>query len=242
MKHYIGCSGFYYADWKEKFYPKDLSKKEWLPFYAENFNTVEINNTFYKMPVKKDLQNWKDKTPFDFKFTVKANRYFTHQKKLKIDGDFTEQLINFTDSVRTLESKLGCILWQLPRNLHKDLTKLEKWCDTVDKRSRHVIEFRHQSWFDNDVYEILEKYGTIFCIISAPNNLPEDAVSTAQTAYLRFHGKKEWYRYFYSDEELREWKKRIGALKDVDELYAYFNNDYGANAVENAKTLRSLLD
>jgi uncharacterized protein YecE (DUF72 family) len=113
METFIGCSGFHYADWKKKFYPEDLPKKKWLAYYAEHFNSVEINNTFYKMPVEKLLLDWKEKTPRGFKFTIKANRYFTHQKKLKVDADFHNSFQPFTETLNALEDRLGCVLWQL---------------------------------------------------------------------------------------------------------------------------------
>lgn len=241
MNYNIGCSGFYYTDWKKKFYPDGLSQKDWLPFYAEHFNTVEINNTFYRMPVEKNLLSWKNKTPADFKFTIKANRFFTHDKKLIVDEEFNRQIQILNNTLNVLDDKLGCILWQIPGSIHNNLTVLRHWCDTVDKSKQNVIEFRHTSWFTDDVYEMLHNYKIAFCMISAPGNLPEATVATAPTAYLRMHGKQKWYRYFYSDDELHEWEKRIKSLTGVENMYVYFNNDYDANAVKNAKKLSDLL-
>ncbi len=240
MENYIGCSGFYYSDWKSKFYPEDLPKKKWLEYYSEHFNTVEINNTFYKMPEKKDLDKWKTHTPPDFKFTLKANRYFTHQKKLHVDDDFKEQFHNFMELAHGMENKLGSVLWQLPGNLHKNLEKLNDFCGLLNKDNLHVIEFRHESWFDEDVYDLLTENKVALCVISAPGNLPEVSKATSKLAYLRLHGKKDWYRYHYSEKELKAWEERLKKLKNVNELFVYFNNDYNANAVENAKTLKSL--
>ncbi len=242
MKTYIGCSGFHYSDWKKKFYPEDLPKKNWLEFYAEQFNTVEINNTFYKMPEEKDLKKWKETTPASFQFTLKANRYFTHQKKLNIDDDFKDRFSSFMDAASVMDKKLGCILWQLPRNQHKDVSKIESLGKLLNDTSHHVIEFRHESWFDEEVYGALSDYKLSFCILSAPDKLPEETLATSKVAYLRLHGKKDWYRYNYSDNELKTWHKRLKGLKNVTELYVYFNNDYEAHAVENAKTLKSYFE
>lgn len=242
MKKYIGCSGYHYADWKKKFYPEDLKKNEWLEYYAKHFNTVEINNTFYKMPEKKDLKKWTDNTPDDFRFTLKANRFFTHQKKLKIDDTFKERFDTFMDLANGMEEKLGCILWQLPGNLHKHVEKLEALFKLTGKNNMHVFEFRHESWFDDEVFDVLSDNDATYCILSAPDDLPETVKSTSKIAYLRLHGKDEWYNYHYSDDELKNWKSRLDKLKNVDELFVYFNNDQHANAAKNAQSLKSLYE
>ncbi len=242
MKIFIGCSGYSYKDWKGKFYPEDLSQDEWLSFYAKKFNTVEINNTFYKFPEEETLTKWLKQTPAKFRFSIKANRFFTHLKKFNVDNSFIEKLDNFQAALKPLKDKVACILWQLPGNLHKNISKLESFCRKMDSNFNHVIEFRHKSWFAEDVYEVLKKKNVAFCILSAPENLPEDIIVTHKTAYVRFHGKDEWYDYLYSENELKEWKKRFSELKNIDHLFVYFNNDKHGNAVKNAFTLMSLLD
>ncbi len=242
MKTYIGCSGFYYSGWRNKFYPEKLPKKEWLTYYSEHFSTVEINNTFYKMPEEKNFREWMDKTPSDFKFTIKSNRYFTHQKKLVVDDDFRDRFHSFDDTLKVLGSKLGCVLWQLPGNLHRNEEKLEAFLSLLDARTHHVIEFRHVSWFDDSIYSLLEKHKISSCMLSAPGNLPEDVIATTGTAYMRFHGKSRWYNYHYSEDEIESWYKRLKVLKDVDRLYIYFNNDNNAWAVENARMLDKLFN
>lgn len=240
MKKYIGCSGFHYEDWQKKFYPEDLPSEKWLEYYADRFNTVEINNTFYNMPTTDDLKKWRDQTPDGFKFTVKGNRFFTHMKKLNMDSDFTVSLSKFQDTVHTLNSKLGCILWQLPGNLHKDVKKLDSFSEALDMSINHVFEFRHESWFTKKIFNLLEDNELAYCILSAPEGLPDKVKATAKTAYARFHGKTEWYDYHYDDDELKNWKERLDNLEGVDELYVYFNNDPNAWSVENAGKLKDL--
>lgn len=241
MDLYIGCSGFHYNDWVGKFYPEKLPKKAWLEYYARHFNTVEINNTFYRMPEEKTILDWKSKTPASFKFTIKANRFFTHRKNLVTDSDFRERFYEFTDTAGKLGDKLGCILWQLPGNLSRNTGKLEKFCQLLDRSITHVIEFRHISWFEKEIHDLLSAYGVSWCMLSAPDPLPEDVVVTSATAYMRFHGKSSWYRYHYHTGELDEWSHKLREVKGTGAMYIYFNNDYQAWAIDNATYLRSIL-
>ncbi len=237
MRNYIGCSGFTYDHWKGSFYPEDLPKKKWLEFYAEHFDTVEINASFYHLPKEKTLDNWYDRVPGNFRFTLKGSRFITHQKKL---NDVEEPVKTFYDLASRLKGKLGCILWQLPGNQHKDLQKLRSFCDTLSSDFKNVIEFRHNSWFDEEVYEILHDYQIICSILSAPGGLSEEAIETADTAYIRFHGKTSWYKYNYSEQELQDWVQRLRKLK-VRQVYGYFNNDYETYAPRNADRFCQLL-
>ncbi|MGM0739449.1 MAG: DUF72 domain-containing protein [Bacteroidota bacterium] len=238
MKHHVGCSGFNYDDWKEVFYPKDIRKKDWLEYYATRFDTVEINSTFYHLPKEKTLDNWYDRTPGNFRFTLKGSRFITHQKKL---NDPQEPVKKFQGLAARLKGKLGCILWQLPGNQTKDIGKLDTFCRTLGGDFRNVIEFRHNSWFDQEVYDVMNNYDVSFCMISAPGELREDAVKTSDLAYLRFHGKEEWYKYLYSEKELKDWAEKIRQL-NAQQVYAYFNNDQDANAPRNAADFRKILD
>ncbi|MFO7923039.1 MAG: DUF72 domain-containing protein [Bacteroidales bacterium] len=240
MNLYIGCSGYNYPEWKEVFYPEDLSEDQWLKYYSSHFNTVEINNTFYSFPKEPYLKKWLKETPDEFRFSIKANRYFTHLKKLKIDEQFIERLDEFSKTLNAVSKKVDCILWQLPGNLHKDIDKLKAFCRKLNHEIEHVIEFRHASWFDKAVYNVLRDEDVTYCIISGPNGLPEDQVVTSKVVYMRFHGKSTWYNYLYTDSELKEWKKRFDKLSGVKSLYIYFNNDQHGNAVKNAGKLRSL--
>jgi uncharacterized protein YecE (DUF72 family) len=233
MKTLIGCSGYSYNDWKGNFYPGDLPQNQWLSFYASKFNTVEINNTFYKFPQKESLEKWLSQTPAHFRFSIKAHRFFTHLKKFNVDEAFIEKLNNFQAALKPLKEKAGCVLWQIPGNLHKNIPKLESFCQKLDQDYTHALELRHTSWFDEEVYAILKEYNIICCTISAPGNLPEDLIVTHKTiAYVRFHEKKEWYDYLYSEEELKHWKKRLDHLRNTDQLFIYFNNDKHGNAIK----------
>ncbi|GAA0894631.1 DUF72 domain-containing protein [Fulvivirga kasyanovii] len=238
MKNYhIGCSGFYYNDWAGKFYPEDLNKKKWLEYYAEKFDTVEINNSFYRMPKETTVQGWYDRTPKDFLFTLKGSRYVTHVKRLK---DPKESVAYFYHLADILKEKLGSILWQLPPSLKMDKERLTGFCKALSTDYKNVIEFRHTSWFNEEVYDILRKYKVAYCIISAPGDLPEDTVTTTDFAYIRFHGKTDWYDYNYSEEQLSHWKGQIEKL-EAKEVFVYFNNDYNIRAVENGLLLKELL-
>ncbi len=237
MAYYVGCSGYHYKDWRGKFYPEDLKKEKWLEYYAEHFNTVEINNTFYQIPEKKTLKEWVKITPDGFRFTVKGSRYITHMKKLK---DPEEHLDNFYDGIEPIKEKTGVILWQLPGNLHKNEEKIENFCRLLDRDFLNVIEFRHSSWFTEDIYNLLAGYDVITCSLSAPDDLPEFLEDRTKKVYLRFHGKEEWYKYKYSEEELEGWADRMKRSRAKD-YYVYFNNDVGANSVENALMLKEVL-
>ncbi|HDJ32916.1 MAG TPA: DUF72 domain-containing protein [Bacteroidetes bacterium] len=245
MKCYIGCSGFYYSDWKGKFYPENLPRTKWLEYYADHFPAVEINNTFYNMPGEKELAAWKDRTPPHFRFAVKAHRFFTHMKKLKTDGPFRQRLGEFLHSLDALDDKLACVLWQLPANLHGNLLKLENFAGMLDKNYVHVLEFRHPSWFNPHVYDLMRDAGLAFCMLSAPGDLPEEVQVTAPLAYVRFHGKNRWYDHFYGEDELENWKEKLKRMEKEhhpETLYAFFNNDMHAHAAKNARTLASLLN
>lgn len=233
----IGCSGYYYKDWKGKFYPPKLPQKEWLPFYAQHFSTVEINNTFYRFPREPMFERWREITPADFKFTLKGNRYVTHIKKLK---NVEEDIMKFYDVATVLEDKVSSILWQFPPYLSRDDELLKKFCSSLSSYIPQVIEFRHTTWFAEEVYDVLQKYEVAYCIISAPGDLPEDIKITSSLAYIRFHGKQDWYNYKYSSEEMAEWANKISAI-DAKQILVYFNNDWNVNAVENGLQLMDLL-
>lgn len=238
IKTYIGCSGYHYDDWQGPFYPEGMKKEEWLSFYAEKFNSVEINNSFYNIPDKSTLKSWKERTPEEFRFTLKGSRYITHMKKLK---DPEPHVKKFLKGIEPLADKTGCILWQLPGNLHVNLEKLENFCQALSHDFIHVMEFRHNSWFIEKTYDILSGYDHMAgCSLSAPGDLPENLLDIHHVAYIRFHGKGEWYNYHYSKKELQAWKNKITS-SDTRQLFAYFNNDVNAHAPENAGTFKDMI-
>lgn len=238
METFIGCSGYYYNHWKGPFYPATLPKKQWLSFYAQHFNTVEINNTFYKMPQEKTLRNWVELTPPDFVFSLKGFRNITHLKKLAYDATLLDDLNQFLHTAAALKDKSGPILWQLPPSLKMDIPKLEKFCSLLSHDFQHVFEFRDVSWWTQEVYDVLEKYRHCLCIVSAPGKIPEVIKATSETAYVRFHGKNSWYDDNYSDEDLNLWKQQLELLP-VQKMYVFFNNDINVYSVYNGQYLAS---
>jgi len=237
MTNYIGCSGFSYDDWKGEFYPEDVPKKKWLEYYAKKFNSVEINSSFYHLPKEKTLKDWHERVPGNFRFTLKGSRFVTHMKKLNQTG---EAVKNFYERAAFLKGKLGCILWQLPGNQHKDTEKLKKFCKVLSSDFRNVIEFRHNSWYDPEVYDVMRQKGVIFCVISAPVGLSEEAMKTAGPVYMRFHGRGDWYRHLYTQEELKHWARKLNEL-EPEKIFAYFNNDFRAYAPRNAAMFKDLI-
>ncbi|WZL88558.1 DUF72 domain-containing protein [Salinimicrobium sp. 3283s] len=236
MKVHIGCSGYNYKDWRGAFYPQKMAQRKWLEHYSAIFDTVEINNTFYRFPREKGLHTWKATVGKNFQFTLKGHRYITHRKKLK---DVTQSVKDFESLARLLKQNLGCILWQLPPNLHRNDEKLREFCKTLDPTLKNVLEFRHDSWYDEGVFDILKEHNIIFSSISSPE-FPEELITTGKTGYLRFHGTgKDWYDYLYSKDELKEWHKKI-MDSGLKEIYIYFNNDIHAHAPKNAKQLKEL--
>lgn len=234
MTSYLGCSGWYYWHWRDSFY-EGIGKSKWFDHYASTFNTVELNSTFYRFPKESTVKGWYRKAPKDFVYTLKANRAITHTKKFK----GTKRLVkDFYKVADVLEEKLGCILFQLPPSVHYKEKKLMEILDQLDKEKKNAIEFRHSSWWNADVYEEMKKNDAIFCIVSAPN-LAEDFVKTAHDIYVRFHGKR-WYRYDYSEEELRTYSDSIEKVR-ARNIWCYFNNDFNAYSVSNCKSLRHLL-
>lgn len=232
----VGCSGWIYPHWAGLFYPEDLPQREWFDFYAKVFNTVEVNATFYRFPTEKMVRAWYRKGPEGFLFTLKAFRGITHLRKFQ----GTEELVRrFYAMGEELWEKLGGFLFQLPPSLKYNRDFLLRILDQLDPRFSNTLEFRHASWFTEEVAEILRERGVAMCIVSAPN-LPEYVVATASHAFVRFHGKGAWYAYRYSMRELRTWAERIKSLP-VERVFIYFNNDWNAWAPENALQLEELL-
>lgn len=231
----IGTSGWYYNHWLERFYPAGLPKQKWFEYYAEHFDTVELNNTFYHLPKRQSVKRWHRLAPERFLYSVKANRYITHIKRLK---DSAEALERFFEIAEILAEKFGPVLYQLPPSLHKDLDLLEEFIKLLPKERPGVFEFRHKSWFSEDTFGLLRQSGVGFCIHDMPG-IPTPRVITADIIYIRFHGPTGRYEGNYSNSALQSWADWIKEhIKRARSIYAYFNNDIDANAVRNAKTLK----
>jgi len=235
---YVGTSGWHYDHWRERFYPHKLGKPGWLDFYARHFSTVELNNSFYRLPSEAAFANWRDVSPANFSFAVKVSRFITHIKRLK---NVEEAVETFMSRAKILEEKLGPLLYQLPPNMHRDDERLESFLAILPRGLKHVVEFRHESWLDEGVFEILRQYNTGLCVFDMPS-LRCPLVATADFAYIRFHGSEGLYYSCYSDDELADWAKRLADLAtSLKAVYIYFNNDAEAFAVRNAITLRGYL-
>jgi uncharacterized protein YecE (DUF72 family) len=234
----IGTSGWYYDHWKEVFYPAGLAKSKWFEHYAQHFDTVEVNNTFYHLPKEKTLQRWYEIAPKGFLYVVKANRYITHIKKLK---DASEPLERFFERVNLLKGKLGPILYQLPPSLHKDLDLLGDFIKLLPRRKTAVFEFRHQSWYENDTYDLLRKLGVGFCIHDMPGKESPHIV-TNDVIYVRFHGTTGRYAGNYPESTLQDWAEWLrNQTQKARTIYAYFNNDIHGHAIKNAQQLKELM-
>ena len=238
---FIGTSGWHYSHWANGvFYPEGLSQNKWLQYYIKFFNSVELNVSFYRLPAKKTFENWNKRTPKNFYFIAKGSRFITHIKRLK---DCKEYLALFFANLIGLKDKLACVLWQLPPGLKKDKVRLESFLKLLkDKRSlktKHAFEFRHVTWFDNQIYDLLKEYN--FCLCIADSDFwPCVKELTANFIYLRFHGRGGLYSGNYSNKELEEWAYFAKGTKR--DIFTFFNNDAYGYAVKNALRFRELLE
>ena len=201
MQMFVGTSGYSYKQWKGNFYPEDLSDKEFLKFYGTKLNSVEINNTFYRLPNENVMRNWANQVPDEFAFSVKASQRITHMKRLKDVGDETEYLIRVA---RALGEKLGVLLFQLPPDMKKDSARLETFFKLLSGDVKVAFEFRHESWFDDETFNLLRANNSSLCIADVDDEgLQVPFVSTADWGYLRLR------RENYSPAELKKWFKKV---------------------------------
>jgi uncharacterized protein YecE (DUF72 family) len=235
---HIGCSGWVYRHWKGGFYPTDLPQKRWFERYASEFDTVEINASFYRVPLASTFEGWRDKAPPGFRYAVKVNRFITHMKKLL---DCEQPLADFIALARLLGPTLGPLLYQLPPSLHKDLPRLEAFLQRLPADLGQVVEFRNRSWYDEDVLALLDRHGVGF-VTHDLLGLISPRWASGRTAYVRFHGTGGKYRGRYSDEQMRGWAdwllEQCAAGRSA---WAYFNNDIGGDAIEDARTLKAMV-
>ena len=231
----IGCSGWNYADWRGTFYPQRAPQRRWLELYAERFDTVEVNTTFYRLPKRDAVAAWVDQTPEGFAFSVKASRYLTHIKRLT---DLTDGVARFYERIEPLieAQRLGPVLWQLPGNFHRDDQRLHDWLQALPG-GLHTIEFRHPSWFAAPVMRALRAHGVALTIGDHPERPFQTHQATADWRFVRFHYGARGRACNYSESELRGWGHRIAQWRRRHAVWAYFNNDWRGFAPANAAFL-----
>lgn len=234
MVYSIGCSGFHYKHWKGDFYPKDLPEKKWFEFYCGFFNTLELNVTFYRFPRLSVLEKWHQKSPENFLFSVKAPRVITHYKKLHGAASMIQEFYKTVD--QGLKEKIGCILFQFPPNFVFSETRLEQIISSLNHSYKNVVEFRHVSWWQKEVYDVLGKHRIGFCGMNHPD-FPDDIIGNTPHLYHRMHGATQLYASNYSKEELDDFANKVRSTPGIKEAYIYFNNDARGYAVSNAQYL-----
>jgi uncharacterized protein YecE (DUF72 family) len=236
---WIGCSGWNYDDWRGRLYPPGEPQRRWLELYAERFETVEVNDTFYRLPTKETVAAWASHTPPGFVFSVKASRYLTHVKRL---AGVQEGIERFYERLEPMlaAGRLGPVLWQLPEQFHRDDARLLEWLEVLPD-GLHTIEFRHPSWFVKPVLDALRAHKVALTIGDDPKRPFQSLEATAPWRYVRFHYGRRGRRGNYSAAELEQWARRIAAWRHTHEVYAYFNNDWEGFAPANAIALRGRL-
>jgi uncharacterized protein YecE (DUF72 family) len=227
---YVGTSGYSYKEWKGTFYPKDLPAGQMLRFYGERFRTVEINNTFYRLPTASVLQAWASDVPVDFRFALKAPQTITHRQRLKNAGDSVAQWL---EVAAALKKRLGPLLFQLPPNFKKDVSRLRDFLGLLPRKRRVAFEFRHPSWFDQEVFELLRDHQAALCIAEAENYLEVPFVATTDWGYLRLR------RPDYSTAELKKWVKRL-RQQDWHDVFVFFKHEDEGKGPQMAKRFLEL--
>ena len=231
---HIGTSGYSYADWVARFYPKRTKPEEFLSYYAAKLDTVELNVTFYRTPNKKTFEGWYNKTPRDFHIVIKGSRFITHTKRLR---DCEEAIERFFDAASPLKEKLKVVLWQLPPKFPADLERLKDFLNRLPKSVRHAFEFRDRSWLADDVYELLRRLNIALVFSDHPFDITKP--STADFLYIRRHGPGGKYHVTYPNRDL---SKDVALIRQYNlPTYEFFNNDVQAVGANNAVTLRGML-
>ena len=235
---HIGCSGWVYRHWKDGFYPAGLPQKRWFEHYSAQFDTVEINASFYRLPKAETFEAWRNKAPPAFRYAVKVNRFITHMKKLL---DCGEALDEFIGLARRLGPKLGPLLYQLPPSLKRNDERLEAFISELPNDLEHVVEFRSRDWYDEEVLELLDRHGVGF-VTHDLVGLQSPRWASGRTAYVRFHGTGGKYRGRYPKGQIDEWADWLRRQREGGRsVWAYFNNDIGGDAIEDAKALKDAL-
>lgn len=237
-QYFIGCSGWFYWHWRGDFYPTDMPSNQWFNYYGDHFKTVELNAPFYSWPTIATVKSWlRQAGEKPFIYTVKVCELITHIKRFI----GTKELIkDFGLIADLLGDRMGCFLFQLPPSFHYNPARLRAIISQLDPARRNVVEFRHASWWNDEVYTAFQAAGIIFCSCSGPR-LPDHLVKTTDDIYIRFHGIKQWYRHDYSQAELEQWAQRI-RKSNAKHAWIYFNNDRNGYAIKNAQMLSNLLN
>ncbi|MDB5667692.1 MAG: hypothetical protein JWL74_642 [Alphaproteobacteria bacterium] len=234
----IGCSGWTYKHWRDRFYPKGLPASRWFAFYAEHFDTVEINNSFYMLPKPETFDKWREQAPPGFRYAVKANRFITQAKKLK---DCEEPLERMMPLFRRLGETAGPVLYQLPPRLKLNLERLESFLKLLPNDVTNVFEFRDPSWYVPETLGLLDRYCAAFCVHDMAGSTSE-RVAVGRSAYVRFHGGTGKYWGRYSDETLLGWTDWIvEQARSGRQVWCYFNNDIDGHAIHDAQTLKAMV-
>ncbi|TLX25267.1 DUF72 domain-containing protein [Chryseobacterium indologenes] len=236
---YIGCSGFYNNDWKGSLYPENAPSKDFLSLYAEHFNCVEINSTFYRKPTAKTLLKWHDETPDHFRFFIKIPKSVTHQNRL---SESKEEITAFCTHIHDhLKDKLSGFLYQLPPSFKNTQENTDRIIRNIDSNFLNVIEFRDESWWQKEIFSLLKRMNIIFSGVSFPGKLPEEVIiNHPEVLYYRLHGKPVLYKSSYSDDFLSHLAEQI--KNHPQKAFIFFNNTWGTSAIHNAMFLKSILE
>ncbi len=234
----IGCSGWQYKHWREIFYPKGLAQTRWFAFYADHFDTVEINSSFYHLPKATTFEKWRDQAPPGFCCAIKANRFITQAKKLL---DCEEPMERMMSATRHLGGRLGPMLYQLPPSLKLDLERLAAFLPLLPKDVTNIFEFRDKSWYVPETFDLLDRHDVGFCVHDMRGSASE-RIAVGKAAYVRFHGGGGKYWGRYSDDRLMSWAEwMVEQKRSGRSVWAYFNNDIHGHALDDAQTLKSMV-
>lgn len=247
MQIYIGTSGWLYKDWAKRFYPENVKDIDKLAYFAKHFPTVEINSPFYRLPSETSVQRWYKVTPPNFTFAVKLNRYLTHIKRLLPDDEFDETLHEYFVRVHHLKDKLGVVLVQLPPSLQPEVSRIEHLAIKIQQfekefKQRFPLAIELRNSHTPELFVAFRAHNIANVVIDSPNRWPASQEITSDLVYIRFHGSRRLYRSSYTDKELKQWAKFIiEKCANCKQVFAYFNNDHAAVAIDNVRTLAELL-
>jgi uncharacterized protein YecE (DUF72 family) len=241
--YHIGTSGWHYKHWKEGYYPPKLKPADWLNYYAGEFNTAEINASFYRMPTISTVENWAATVRDDFRFCPKISRYLTHMKKLRDPEEPLERFFGVFDHIK---DKLGPILMQIPKMVHFKRDVAEHFFKVLKNSygdHQFALEIRHESWVEKESLKLMKDYEIAFVISQSAGEWPYEEYLTAKHVYVRFHGPAQLYASSYSGEMLKEYAVKFKKwMKKGHQLWIYFNNDIHIHAIHNARTLKKLME